>query len=214
MLNTCQMGKEKKPAVTQERGARTRERIEAAALAAFADRGYDGASTRQIADLAGVKQQLITYHYGSKLDLWKVVADRLFTGYREHQQARLAGLAGVDDVTTTRLLIRDYLEYCAHHPQLAKFMMHEGGVLTHRLRWLFERHTSRLIGTMQDQIAAARKLTGAPEVNMVQLGYVLIGASAMFSQEAEYQLLMGESANSEATIDSYSELLTSLILGG
>ena len=207
------MAKEKKPAATRERGLRTRERIEQAALAAFADLGYDGASTRQIADLAGVKQQLITYHYGSKLDLWKVVADRLFTEYREHQEARLAGLAGVDDVTTTRILIRDYLEYCAHHPQLAKFMMHEGGVLTPRLTWLFERHTSGLIRTMQDRIAAARKLTGAPSVNMVQLSYVLIGASAMFSQEAEYQLLTGEPANSVSTIDSYSELIASLILG-
>ena len=200
-------------AVTQERGARTRERIEEAALAAFAELGFEGASTRRIADLAGVKQQLITYHYGSKLDLWKVVADRLFSDFRAHQDARLAGLAGVDEVTTVRILVRDYLEYCARHPQLARFMMHEGGVSTPRLSWLVETHTRALIRTMQERIAEARRLRGAPEVNMVQLGYVLIGASAMFSQEAEYQLLTGESANSEETVDSYAELIAGLMLG-
>lgn len=203
----------KRSADTQERGARTRERIEEAALAAFADLGYEGASTRHIAEMAGVKQQLITYHYGAKLDLWKVVADRLFTDFRVHQETRLAALSGVDEATTIRVLVRDFLEYCAHHPQLARFMMHEGGVLTPRLSWLFEQHTGVLIRTMQERIAAARALRGAPEVNLVQLSYVLVGASAMFSQEAEYRLLTGGSANSEATIESYSELIATLVLG-
>ena len=207
------MSRADESAGTTGRGARTRERIEEAALSAFAELGYDGASTRHIADLAGVKQQLITYHYGTKLDLWKVVADRMFTDFREHQDARLAGLAGVDAATTMRILVRDYLEYCAGHPQLARFMMHEGGRLTPRLSWLFEKHVRGLVQTLQERISAARTLRGAPEANMVQLSYVLIGASAMFSQEAEYELLTGESPNNEATIESYAELIASLILG-
>lgn len=40
-----------------------------------------------------------------------------------------------------------------------------------------------------------------------------MGASAMFSQEAEYQLLTGESANSDETVESYSQLVATLILG-
>lgn len=207
------MAKQKKTAATQERSVRTREQIEEAALSAFADLGYEGASTRYIADLAGVKQQLITYHYGSKLDLWKVVADSLFTDYREHMEQRLNGLDGVDVLTTTRILVRDYLEYCATKPQLARFMMHEGGVVTPRLTWLFEKYTGDLIRTMQDRIVEARRLAGAPDVNVVQLSYILIGASAMFSQEAEYQLLTGETSISDETIESYSELVASLILG-
>lgn len=207
------MAKQNKSAATQERALKTRELIEQAALTAFADLGYNGASTRGIADLAGVKQQLITYHYGSKLELWKVVAERLFGNYQEHVNKRLQGLEGVDLVSTTRILIRDYLEYCAERPEMARFMMHEGGVLTPRLTWLFEHHTSELIQSMQDRISEARRLSGAPEVNVVQLSYILIGASAMFSQEAEYELLTGEPANSDKTIAGYSELVASLILG-
>lgn len=207
------MANNKKSATVQERSLRTREVIEKAALKAFAELGYEGASTRQIADLAGVKQQLITYHFGSKLKLWKVVADKLFTDYRAHMEERQKGLDGVDALTTAQILIRDFLEYCAGQPQLARFMMHEGGVLTPRLSWLVETHTGGLIRSLQAQVDEARRLAGAPEVDVVQLSYILIGASAMFSQEAEYKLLTGEPVNSARTIESYSALVSSLILG-
>ena len=198
---------------TQERSIRTREQIEQAALKAFAELGYDGASTRLIADSAGVKQQLISYHYGSKLELWKIVADRLFNEYREHLINRLNGLEGVDDLTIARLLIRDYLEYCAEHPELARFMIHEGGSLTPRLTWLFERHTGSLMQQMQDRILRARQLTGAPKANGTQLMYILIGSSAMYSQHAEYELISGEQPNSKKNISSHSDLVCSLLLG-
>lgn len=55
-----------------------------------------------------------------------------------------------------RILIGDYLRYCAERPQLARFMIQEGGVLTPRLTWLFERHTGELIRGMQNLISAAR----------------------------------------------------------
>ena len=42
------------------------ERILSAALAAFAARGFDGATTREIAADAGVPQGLLAYHFESK----------------------------------------------------------------------------------------------------------------------------------------------------
>lgn len=44
----------------------TREAILTAAVAAFAERGYDGASTREIAGAAGIDTRLITRYFGSK----------------------------------------------------------------------------------------------------------------------------------------------------
>jgi hypothetical protein len=35
----------------------------------------------------------------------------------------------------------------------------------------------------------------------------------MFSQQAEYRLLTGESADSEETIESYAQLIAALMLG-
>lgn len=76
-----------------EHAESTRERIEAAALAAFSDVGFDAASTRLIANRAGVNPQLITYHFGTKLGRWKAVADQTFTHLVTHLGERMRGLS-------------------------------------------------------------------------------------------------------------------------
>ncbi|MCB2096807.1 MAG: TetR/AcrR family transcriptional regulator [Parvularculaceae bacterium] len=65
-------------------GPSTRERIEAAALALFVERGVDAATTREIAKAAGVSEGAIYRHFDSKDEL----ASEMF--HRIH--ARLAGL--------------------------------------------------------------------------------------------------------------------------
>ncbi len=52
-------------------GDATRRRLVEAALVEFAAHGYEGASTRVIAERAGVHQPLINYHFRSKADLWR-----------------------------------------------------------------------------------------------------------------------------------------------
>ncbi|MDE1675373.1 MULTISPECIES: TetR/AcrR family transcriptional regulator [Nocardia] len=63
----------------EERGReadQTRERIIAAALAEFGAKGYAGARTAGIAARAGVNQQLIAYHFGSKQGLLEELRKR------------------------------------------------------------------------------------------------------------------------------------------
>ena len=60
---------------TQE-GAR--ERILAAALDVFAERGFDGARTREIAERADANLGLIKYYFDGKEQLWKAAVTRAF----------------------------------------------------------------------------------------------------------------------------------------
>lgn len=50
---------------------RTKAAILDAALGAFADRGFDGASIREITGAAGVGHNLVRHYFGSKEDLWR-----------------------------------------------------------------------------------------------------------------------------------------------
>lgn len=56
--------------------AKTRETILAAALDAFAEKGFDGASIADIASLAQVPKSLLQYHFGSKEELWKACLEQ------------------------------------------------------------------------------------------------------------------------------------------
>ena len=70
----------------QDRGIETRNRLIEAALDSFGRLGFDGASTRQIADKAGINIALIKYHFGSKEALHVAVA--------EHIVSQISGLVG------------------------------------------------------------------------------------------------------------------------
>ena len=61
---------------SHQRGEETRGRILAAALELFAVNGFDGASTRTIAERAGVNLPAIQYYFGSKEGLYRAVVEQ------------------------------------------------------------------------------------------------------------------------------------------
>lgn len=196
------------------RSARTRDSIEAAALQAFSESGFEAASTRDIAARAGVKQQLITYHYGSKLELWKATADRLFSACRERIVKRAEGLEGVDSATQIRLLVREFLLFSAEHPELARFMIHEGASPGPRLTWLYENHTKRLFEAARDGFATAQSRGLTPAGDPELLTYLFVGAAGMFSQTAEFPLVTGRDPRAPAVVESYIDLVLGLLFPG
>ena len=198
----------------QARTAITRDRIERAALAAFAESGFDATSTREIAKRAGVKQQLLTYHYGSKLDLWKASVDRGFGEFTERFVARDAGLAGVEPAARLFLMLREFILFSAEHPEIAQFMMHESGKTGPRFTWLYERHSKRLLDQLligfKDAQARGLAAAGEPE----HLVYLLIGGVAIFSHGAEVELLSEGRSRDPESLGNYVETLLRLLLPG
>jgi AcrR family transcriptional regulator len=55
----------------------TADKIQAAGIALFAEKGVDGTSVRDIADRAGVNPSLISYHFGGKEGLYLRILERL-----------------------------------------------------------------------------------------------------------------------------------------
>lgn len=67
----------------------TRERLLQAALQAFSQRDYDSVSTREIVKLAGANISAITYHFGSKQQLYLATAEHLVSQAQRLLQAPL-----------------------------------------------------------------------------------------------------------------------------
>ncbi len=71
------------------RGEDTRRRILETALEIFAAEGYEGASTRYLAERAGVNLPAIQYYFGSKEGLYRAVIEQIV----QHNEAQMAPLA-------------------------------------------------------------------------------------------------------------------------
>ena len=83
-------------ALSGDRGDATRHKLLLAAIDVFGRHGFDGTSTRHLANAAGVNLQAIPYHFGSKEGLYIAAAEHIATaiaahisGLRESVRARL-----------------------------------------------------------------------------------------------------------------------------
>lgn len=86
----------------QARGEDTRRRILESALDLFAAQGYEGASTRQIAEGAGVNLPAIQYYFGNKEGLYRAIIEDIVADTERH----MAGVsprvrAALDDPAAT-----------------------------------------------------------------------------------------------------------------
>ena len=87
----------------QERGEITRQRLIDAALAVFGEVGFEGASTRMLADKANVNLAAIPYHFRSKEGLYCAVAQYI-----------------VDRMTEQTVAVLDEIEQALPNPQLSR----------------------------------------------------------------------------------------------
>src|ERR1700737_1950714 len=83
MLARVELVTTARPAPPSVRG-RGRQLLLDAARDLFAERGFKGTSTRDIADRAGVSEVMIFRHFGSKSTLFQEAVVQPFTSFMQH----------------------------------------------------------------------------------------------------------------------------------
>lgn len=104
-------------------GAATRAALIDAARAWFARSGFDGASVRAITSDAGANLGSVTYHFGSKRELYEAV---LASGLRPLAD-RVIAAADSDGTGLERLLtvVEVYFDHLAAHPDVPHLLLQE-----------------------------------------------------------------------------------------
>jgi AcrR family transcriptional regulator len=189
----------------------TRGRIVDAAARAFAEKGFRAASTREIAASAGANQGLITYHFRSKLGLWKAAADQIFgllsAGFDDLGELGESG----DERAAAREAIRRYVRFAAAHPELFRLMVEEGKHTDARMRWLVDNHLKPLYARFERLVT-----TYDPAFDRALLPhayYALAGAgSLIFALKPECRRLTGLDPADERAVDAHAEFIARLLV--
>ncbi|MGP3933211.1 TetR/AcrR family transcriptional regulator [Nonomuraea sp. KM88] len=90
----------------------------------FAALGYDGTSTRQIADAAGLNIATVNYHVGGKRELYLAVMERAHLAEKAALEQALDRLPGDDPAAGIHRLVDDYLDFCVDNPEVPALWMH------------------------------------------------------------------------------------------
>ncbi|WP_326512333.1 TetR family transcriptional regulator [Clostridium intestinale] len=99
----------------------TKDKILAAAKELFAKKGFDGTSTREIVNAAGVNISLIAYHFGGKENLFFSMFDH-FMEDTYHNETNITPSAILDEFKS---IIKYIISLRFEDPQLVKILHHE-----------------------------------------------------------------------------------------
>jgi TetR/AcrR family transcriptional regulator len=204
---------------TRTRRARTdiREALLNSALTEFGAKGFDGASTRSIAQRVEAHQPQINYHFESKEALWEASVNYLFGLLGEALDGALP--ADPSEATAPDLAsafaegIRRFVRFAAEHPELNQIMVHEGTAASNRLTWISETHIKPFFDAIGLAWRSLADAGWAAPINSDVLYFLLVGAASQpYVTASEVRLLTGRDPRDAEWINAHAEALVSMLL--
>lgn len=209
----------KKPPRTRRLSEGIRERLLESALVEFGAKGFDGASTRAIAQRIDAHQPQINYHFDSKEALWNAAVDHLFAKLAHAMDGLTfpASAGRPDDVDALAEvfaeMIRRFVRFAAEHPALNRIMVHEATSPGDRVQWMTKRHVKPLYDLVRAHWRQLRDAGIAAPIDDALFHYVLVGAaSILYVNAPEARLLTGIEPTDPAWVEIHAEGVVSMFL--
>lgn len=195
----------------QRRSHESRRRLVAAATVEFAAHGFDGASTRAIAERAGMHQPQINYHFESKDALWRAVVDDLFGAL----QRALAEIEVTSDDPRELLAtnVRAFVRFAAEHPELNRIMMQESTSDSERLEWVVETHVRPVHRAMTSVWSLLADAGLVAPVDGTIAYYLLVGAASfIYVASPELRRLTGMEPTPDL-VEAHADAVVTMLFG-
>ncbi len=180
-----------------------RERILAEATRLFAERGFGGASVREIVEAAGVTKPVLYYHYGNK--------EGLFLETVRHHMDRLGqvmtdAIAG-DEPVPVRLqrFLTAYLDWLSAHEHALKLLVAcrhtpEGGQPEVDMMSMHRQHGELLAGLLAQGVAQG---TIRADLNPQDLVMGLIGMANIFCMARMFGAIPSDADHPQRILDLF-----------
>jgi len=119
----------------------TKASVLRAARTVFARRGFEGASTREVAEVAGVNNAMIYYHFQDKNKLYRAVLADSFMAFEriwEHDMFR----ASVSARSKIQKYVEEFIRFQHANDELRRIMSMEFAACSANNKWLADNHFS------------------------------------------------------------------------
>lgn len=110
----------------------TAQALREAALAEFAEYGFEGGRVDRIARQAGVNKQLVYHYFGSKAELYRATLEEVYRQIRRREQE--LHLSDLDPEEAMRRLVGFSFDYLSEHPEFIALLNDENRMEARHLR--------------------------------------------------------------------------------
>ncbi len=195
---------------TQERAEATRANLIEAGKLLFSERGFDAVSVRDLEQAAGVKRNILAYHFEDKDNLWKASADAIFGVMSAEFDQRLTIMKEISGREALAFIVRFYVHFHARHPELSRLMSQEATRHTWRIQYLIDNYIRPSTLQMEKLVHETK---GLDRKAFIHWYYIMISStSTIFSFAAECEDLFGVDPCEESMVEGHAEMLVSMLL--
>lgn len=200
----------KRPRRTQERAEITRAKLIEAGTLLFSERGFEGVSVKDLETAAGVKRNLLAYHFDDKETLWKATADSIFGKMKSELDQRMQIMNEISGREVLAFMVRFHIYFHARNPQVSRLMSQEATREGWRIQYLIDNHLERSCRQLEKLL---HKTNGLDRKAFIHWYYIMISStSTIFSFAAECKGLFGVDPCEESMIEGHAEMLVSMLL--
>lgn len=201
--------------LTQARAEQTRSRILQCARNEFAEKGFSAANVRDIAAAAETTHSMITYHFGSKEELWREAVRDMFALLQRTVVDPVEAEEGLSEDQRFRKLLRRYTRYSAEHPEHARITFSETIAGGERLEWMVEEFVKGNHAASLGPLAGLLDRRIVPAMPLPSLFYAMVGMIQLpFVLEREAKLAMGYDFMSDEAIERHADAVLDLLMPG
>lgn len=189
-----------------------RQRILTAAIKAFSEVGFAGATTAAIAREAGVTQPLVHHHFGSKDGLWRAAVDSVFTGIPRTAPTMSDG----SPREAVLAVVERFVRFVAAHPEATRITAREGAAPSPRLDYLLKQYLHEPFRDIVDLLRAAQQAgVVTPDVRPELVLFLVLGAgSHLFDVSALAQRSQGIDTTTAWTCEAFVTVMRTVLEQG
>lgn len=205
-----------KPASENESAVaeRTRQRILESALRVFVERGFQGATVREIAAAAGVTHGLIRHYFKTKETVWRAAVDLAVDEFSASlgPLLRVSSPPGDDVADQARSSMTIFLHTAADHPELIRLIIVEGTEGGKRFDYIRERlqDMGDVASPVFDELQA-RGYVRQFDNDSFFMFYLLAGAAPFALRGLSDWLVAGDLGNADVTETHIQRVLQTLL---
>lgn len=183
------------------------------AIKSFANNGFAGTSMNTIAKEAGYTKAVLHYHFDNKENLWKEAVLHLDKKLIQRYEEIRGYFKDLEGLALMKAYTRQYIYFCAEHPEYFKLVFHEMCTKTERATWLLE---EILPNALNLYIGENKKIKddklifkGYPVAN---ISAILFGAANTFFINAfQMEQMFGVNPFEKAEIEKHADIVIDLL---
>jgi TetR/AcrR family transcriptional regulator len=189
-----------------------RQRILAAALETMCDVGYEAASTRLVAERAGLSQSLMRYYFQTKEELWLAMIGEVMTTFSTDLSAGLRELRQRDPASILRVVIDRIVRLGVRTPGFHRITLMESTQNSQRLPWLIDEHFRTFYEFVLGLIKEGQALGQVRKLEPARLTYTLAALiGGFFAAAQQLRLLSGKDMFDPKEVDETIGFISAIL---